>query len=254
MTITTWPHYSLLKHIRCLIGTLKERRIPSQNDVIHHHIVHVRISNERGHIMWGLNVLLRMPKHRNKFHDFYFTMTLSFLFQTKVNILLIRLVWLLTLNSCHKSDFLSSLYNVGTVLLPYEFAILKKALISWESIWEIVECYQSQAPDSSATEFTFEPHAVRSKENTTAMEPSLHKLTLISEIIKFKLNKIISFVRRLTLSHRGSSLFPSHCKRHSQKTRLYKKKSNQKTIDLSIINTLKENHKIEFTTVASAIR
>lgn len=97
---------------------------------------------------------------------------------------LIGLARLLALNACHQSDLLGALHDVRAVLLANQLAVLEEALVSRESIGEIAERDEAQSPDPSASELALESHAVGSEENSTAMEPSLHELTLVSVWMK----------------------------------------------------------------------
>lgn len=97
---------------------------------------------------------------------------------------LIKLARLFTLNACHQGDLLGALHDVRAVFLANQLAVLEEALVSGKSVSEIAECHQSQAPDPTASKFSFKSHAVRPEEDSAAMEPSLHEFTLVSVLLK----------------------------------------------------------------------
>lgn len=89
-----------------------------------------------------------------------------------------------TLSSRHQSHFLSALNNIRAPSLSYQPTVLKISFIAWETMGEVMKCYQTQPPYSSASKFTFKFHAICSPKYSMSVEPTLHKFTFVSNILK----------------------------------------------------------------------
>lgn len=99
-----------------------------------------------------------------------------------------NLISLFTLNPRHQGNLLWTLYDVRTVFLPYQLAVLKEALVARETVGEIAKGDQSKAPDASTTEFTLVFHPVRAVKDAAAVKPALHEFTLVPGIIEWRKN------------------------------------------------------------------
>lgn len=112
----------------------------------------------------------------------------SFIYHFCTKIFLIKFItnlkWMFTLSSRHQSHFLSALNNIRAPSLSYQPTVLKISFIAWETMGEVMKCYQTQPPYSSASKFTFKFHAICSPKYSMSVEPTLHKFTFVSNILK----------------------------------------------------------------------